>query len=60
MQVLSFPTIWVHDQHFRIEKNDDKRAIFDYGVMADFDQERCASSKDTNLIHGTLKYLEKF
>lgn len=49
--------IWLH---FKKEKDDETRTTFDYGVMADFDQESHASSGDTNLIHQKLKYVGKF
>ena len=59
MQKISFHAMWAYGQHFRIENNDDKRVIFDYGVMANFDQGSHASLRDTNLIQGTLKYVGK-
>jgi len=39
--------MWAYGQHFIIEKNDERRMIFYYGVMVDFDQESHASSRDT-------------
>jgi len=57
VQALSFPTMWEYGQHFRKEKNDERRTTFDCGVIANFDQESHASSRDTNLIQGKLKYV---
>ena len=51
--------MWAYGQHFRKEKNYERRMIFDCGVMADFDQESHASLRDINLIQGKLKYVGK-
>jgi len=57
VQALSFLAMWAYGQHFRIEKKDKNRMIFDYGVMVDFDQASHASTKDTNLIEGKIQYV---
>ena len=51
--------MWAYVQHFRIEKIDHNRMIFDCGVMVDFDQRSHASTKDKNFIEGTLQYIKK-
>lgn len=51
--------MWAYGKHFIIEKNDERRMIFDYGVMAYFDQESHASLRDTNLIQGKIKHVGK-
>lgn len=42
---MYFPIIWAYGQHFRIKKNDERRRIFDCGVMVEFDQESHVSTK---------------
>ena len=49
--------MWAYGQYFVIEKNDDRRMIFDYGVMVDFDQASHASTKDIYLIERKIKYV---
>ena len=43
MEALSFPAMWAYGQYFKIETNDERRMIFECGVMANFDQEIHAS-----------------
>jgi len=50
VQAVSFPLMWTYDQHFKKEKNDERRTIFDCGVMANFNQESHVNSRDTNMI----------
>jgi len=51
--------MWSYGQHFIIKNYDHNRVTFYYVVMVDFDQASRASTKDKNLIEGTLQYVEK-
>jgi len=51
--------MWAYGQHFRIEKIDYNRVIFECEVMVYFDQASHASIKYKNLIEGTLQYVGK-
>ncbi len=48
--------MWAYGQHLRIQKLDDLRTTQDSCVVASFEQQSRASSKDFNLIENELGY----
>lgn len=51
--------MWVYDKYFRIEEKVESRVIFYCEVQVDFGQASHVSRRDSNLIQGTLSYVEK-
>ena len=48
--------MWAYGQHLRIQKLDDLRTTQDSCVVASFEQQSRASTKDTNMIEDELGY----